>query len=439
VRPVFALALIAACQAEPARWHVEGGFLRAPDGRAVLLHGANLTGMQKQAPYLDPAGADDYRRLHDDWGMNAIRFVMTWAAVEPERGRYDDAYLDQVAERMRWAADAGLWVVLDMHEDVYGEGFGFDGAPRWTCEQKYYDAFVPRDPWFLNNLDDNVIACIDHFWQTEDIRARFVAAWAHVAARLHDAAAVIGFDVLNEPGWGSYSIFDFEADLLAPLYDRVVASVRAQAPGWVAFLEPSASRNAGIATALPRPAYRDVVYAPHSYDSAAEGSGMFDPTRRDAILIGVGQLAEEAHSLGAALAVGEFGGIPGGDGYPDYMAAEYDAQGAAAAGAFYWDASRGGGYSLFEADGTPKPAALQAIARPRPSLIGGELVSYSFDGASFSLRYRSDGRSATEIQVPPAAWPNGYAIACGGCRTDVSAGAVILHGVPAGEITIELQ
>ena len=36
----------------------------------------------------------------------------------------------QVAERLCWAHDAGLVAVLDMHEDIYGEGFGFDGAPR---------------------------------------------------------------------------------------------------------------------------------------------------------------------------------------------------------------------------------------------------------------------------------------------------------------------
>jgi endoglycosylceramidase len=438
VRVLIALALTIGCTAEPPHWHVSGGFLRAPDGRAVLLRGVNMSGTQKSPPYLDAATADDYRRLRDDWGMNALRFVMTWAAVEPERGHYDDGYLDQVAERMRWANDNGLNVMLDMHEDVYGEGFGFDGAPRWTCDQSYYDAFVPRDPWFLDTLDDNVVACVDHFWQSDDLRARFVAAWAHVAARLHDSPAVIGFDILNEPNWGSYSIFDFEADLLAPLYDRVVAAVRAQAPGWVAFVEPSASRNAGVATALPRPAYRDVVYAPHAYDSAAEGSGTFDPTRATAILVNGGKLSDEANALGAALAIGEYGGIPGNSGYDAYMAAEYTSQGVSAAGGFYWDGSRGGGYSLFDAAGMPKPDALGAIARPLPAFIGGEPISYAFDGGVFSFRYRSNG-TTTEIYVPPSLWPSGWSVDCGGCMTEMTAGGVLLHGVPAGEITIEIR
>ena len=47
-----------------------------------------------------------------------------------------------------------------MHQDVYGEGFGFDGAPRWTCDAARYAAFVPRTPWFLSTLDPNVMACV---------------------------------------------------------------------------------------------------------------------------------------------------------------------------------------------------------------------------------------------------------------------------------------
>src|SRR5436305_8869337 len=106
--------LVAGCGSSPG-WHVERGFLRAPDGRAVILRGMNLSGAQKNAPYLDDKQPADYQRIRGDWGMNAIRFLMTWSAVEPDRGRYDDAYLDQVAERMGWAQAAGLSVILDMH------------------------------------------------------------------------------------------------------------------------------------------------------------------------------------------------------------------------------------------------------------------------------------------------------------------------------------
>ena len=108
-------------------YHVCPGQLRDPDGRALVLRGVNLSGAQKQAPYIDAAFTEaDYARLRDEWGMNAIRFIMPWAAIEPTDGAWDEAYLDQLATRVGWAQDAGLAVILDMHQDVYGEGFGFD-------------------------------------------------------------------------------------------------------------------------------------------------------------------------------------------------------------------------------------------------------------------------------------------------------------------------
>ncbi|HEX7666798.1 MAG TPA: hypothetical protein VF407_19855, partial [Polyangiaceae bacterium] len=64
-------------------WHVESGFVRDPEGRAVILHGVNLAGAHKTPPYWGFHGPSDFARLRSEWGMNAIRFVVTWAAIEP--------------------------------------------------------------------------------------------------------------------------------------------------------------------------------------------------------------------------------------------------------------------------------------------------------------------------------------------------------------------
>ena len=79
---------------------VHDGFLHNTKGRAVIMRGVNLSGAQKYAPYLDDKTPVDYARLRTDWGFNSIRFLMTWAAVEPQPGVYNDAYLDGVAERL---------------------------------------------------------------------------------------------------------------------------------------------------------------------------------------------------------------------------------------------------------------------------------------------------------------------------------------------------
>jgi endoglycosylceramidase len=258
VRWVLGLALCSiACGPGTPTWQVRKGALIAPDGRAAVLRGMNVSGSQKNAPYLDDKQEADYLRIRREWGMNGIRFVMTWSAVEPEEGRYDDAYLDRVLGRMRWAEDAGLAVVLDMHQDVYGEGFGFDGAPRWTCDASRYAAFKPAMLWDLSVLDPNVVACVDDFYSRPDLLEHFSNAWKHVAERLRSSSAIIGFDVLNEPPWGSHLVSTFEHERLEPFYERVVAAVRSAAPEWLAFLEPAASRNVGFPTSLaPLPFFR---------------------------------------------------------------------------------------------------------------------------------------------------------------------------------------
>jgi endoglycosylceramidase len=437
------LILLVACgdnSTTPSRVH--DGFLHDAEGRAMIMRGVNLSGSHKYAPYLDDKLPADYARVRTDWGFNTVRFLLTWAAIEPQPGVYDDAHLDRIAERMQWARDAGLHVVLDMHQDIYGEGFGFDGAPRWTCDEARYAAFTPKEPWFVNAADPNVIACVDDFYARADLRAAFVAMWRHVAERLHDQPAVIGFDVLNEPAWGSYPVFDFEVDRLAPLYNEVVSAVRGAAPHWVAFLEPAASRNLGIASSLPPAPFPDVMYAPHSYDSTAESGGGFDPARRQPILDNAVELAREATLLQAGLWIGEYGGDAGAAGIVDYMTAQYDAAGMVSASTMYWAYDKGEGYSLLDAGGNEKPALLGVLVRPYPELVAGTPVSYAFDATSstFTLRLTPDSSitAPTVIAVPPRVYPNGFTVECGGCTNTVVDGRLEL--VAAGEtVTIRPQ
>jgi endoglycosylceramidase len=150
--------------------------------------------------------------------------------------------------RLDWAAAAGIDVVLDLHQDVHGEGFGFDGAPRWTCDEQRYADFVLVEPWPLNDLDPNVKACFDEQWTDPAKGEAHAAVWRHLATRFGDHPAVVGFDPINEPHWGNHDLFTFERDLLQPFYDRDVAAVRAIAPHWIAFLEPGANRNLGFPT-----------------------------------------------------------------------------------------------------------------------------------------------------------------------------------------------
>ena len=421
----------------PRDWHVRDGFVRDADGRAVILRGANLAGSHKNAPYIGFQQPPDYARVRTEWGMNAIRFLITWSAVEPADGAFDDAYLDQVALRMDWAHQAGLLVVLDMHQDVYGEGFGGDGAPRWTCDESRYAAFEPQTPWFLNYLDENVAACFDALWTSEVLQDRFANAWVHVAERLSGHPAVVGFDVLNEPHWGSHVMGAFERDRLQPFYEKVVRAVRVVAPSWLAFLEPSAGRNIGVATSLSRFPFKNVVYAPHSYDPSAEQGNGFNEASRGAILQKLVALASEARELDAALWIGEYGGIVDDPGFAAYMDAQYDGAASVASGTMYWAYDQGGGYAMLASDGSDKPALLDAVVRPCPERIAGTPIDWGYEESTRTLtvRWTPDARitAPTIIAVPRRVYPEGVQVHCDGCEFQVSGAAVEVTKPPAGK------
>jgi endoglycosylceramidase len=418
----------------PAGARVCRGQLRDDDGRAVILRGMNVSGSNKAAPYVAWHDEAALARLRDDWGLNAVRWVMPWAAVEPAEGAYDEAYLDLVEARLDWAHAHGLAVVLDLHQDVYGEGFGFDGAPRWTCDPAYYDAFEPREPWPINYFDDNVVACFDRLWNDPALGAAFSAAWGHVAARLGDHPAVLGFDIINEPHWGSHDAFVFEQERLQPFYLRVISAVRAEAPGWVAFVEPAASRNVGIPTSLTALGVPDVVYAPHSYDAQAEQGNGFDADRRDNLLANLVLLRQEAEALGAALWIGEYGGLGTDPTVGPYLDAGYDGAAAVAASSMYWDYERGG-YGPLDGDGAEVPAIVEALARPYPAAIAGDPVDWAFDDATGALTARwrpaADARGPTELIMPARRAPAGVTVACDGCAYAEAGDVVAITTPPA--------
>jgi endoglycosylceramidase len=442
------LALVVACgthaEAPARRFRVEGGMLRDQVGRAIVMHGADVASVHKHPPYFADFTADDYARLRTAWGFDSIRLLTTWAAIEPSRGVFDDRYLDGLEERVTWAEAAGLLVVVDMHQDLYGEGFvGGDGAPRWTCDESRYAAFKPLTPWFLGYLDPNLSACFDQLWQSDDLQGHYANAWRHLAARLAKHPNVIGFDVMNEPQWGSYSIGGFEADLLQAFYEKMVRAVREVAPDWVAFLEPSASRNLGMPTKLEPFTFGNVVYSPHSYDREAESGNGFDAARREAVLTNFTALRAEATHLGAALWIGEYGGNASAPGIAPYMTAEYDGAAAALAGTAYWAYDKDDGYGLLNADGSEKAILLDAVVRPYPERVAGDLRSFAFDDVTSTLTVvyvpRPSTDLGTEIFVPMRRYPRGVSVECAGCRVVEAPGLVRLFSSGSAPVTVTLR
>ncbi len=110
---------------------VRDGRFVDPAGRHVILHGVNIGAKHKKTNYVSWHEPADFARMRA-WGFNCVRLLIIWAAIEPECGSYDEDYLRRIDKRIAWAKANGLYVLVDMHQDLWGEKPGGDGAPVWA-------------------------------------------------------------------------------------------------------------------------------------------------------------------------------------------------------------------------------------------------------------------------------------------------------------------
>ncbi len=370
-------------------------------GRTVYYVGVNVCGTAKDPPDFLPGLADaDLDRLVE-WGVTLGRYLVLWEAIEPEQGVYDDAYLAAVRSDLDRLAARGVDVFLDMHQDVFGRGFGSDGAPAWACPAENYATFTWIDPWFMNYLAPEVIACFDWLWATPTMWDRYRDAWVHAATALADHPAVVGFDLMNEPSPGSQA--EFDSLVLGPFYEHVAAGLATVAPGARFFLEPSFSFNLGIDTNLP-PFGAGRIFAPHFYPLFAGDDAYTGDLSQ--VRAALAMHAASSVRLGAPLVLGEFGILNDATGADRYVADVVDATLSLGGSPVVWALSRGGlgRFALLDDAGEPHAFA-RPLARPYAHRVAGRLVSTSYDRASGSLEVTWDesGVSApTELVVPPA-------------------------------------
>ncbi len=206
------LLLLLPCMGASAldRLRVDGPRIVDESGRTVYLRGVNLGEKSQSAKHVPWQQAEDYHNL-GRWGMNAVRMLIFWSAVEPEPGKYDEDYLKGVDRQVAMARDAGLYVMLDMHQDLYGPGIpGGDGAPSWATLDDGKPHRTMGGAWSTAYYaSPKLHRAFDNFWDNTPgpdgagIQDHFALAWAHVARRYANEPAVIGFDILNEPFMGS--------------------------------------------------------------------------------------------------------------------------------------------------------------------------------------------------------------------------------------------
>jgi len=383
----------------PAR---EPAFIADAMGRSVILRGVASGGLMdywsgsdpatlRPAPFFpwDPAAYDNRcpPNSADVWqpplcrndlsemralGFDVVRLALSWSLLEPQPGKYDQRYLDRIAQVVGWADQEGLYVILDMHENAYTRYLArpsppplpggaptslnqLSGAPPWAVITDFW----PSEVFFgQREVNPAVFAAFNSFWLNRQVSGpagqapgnglqdHYIGALAALVRRFKDSSTVAGYGIFNEPWPGFVPPPLFEDLFLFPFYRRVLDAVTGAGDGLpcpssappvpacgyrdlgigdrahLFFVEPNHLREqTDFPTSLPLPfsSAANLVYAIHAYTHVFTLDALAgqDPRRASYPPGGFelsyvsGQL--EARALRAALFVDELGNQPADD------------------------------------------------------------------------------------------------------------------------------
>jgi endoglycosylceramidase len=470
-----------------------------PSGRDVLLKGINVDGLvdyfRPDLATSYPAAASSFKGTkcppddptvegvdvcHYDFtqlqplGYDVIRLNISWSLLEPTPGHINQTYVARIAQVVDWAKRAGIYVVLDMHQDAWSKYVytapsetcappleairGFDGAPSWASQHstpacalhgtRELDTAVQEE---FQKLYDDALAPDD-----VGLQEHYTAALAALARRFAGESTVAGYEIINEPSPGFDAVpGEVDATELFPFYAKVIAHVTSEVPGFhqLFFIEPNVERDVTDHSGIVTPwsaysPYPNVVYAPHIYTGTFTLDQQVASTRFFPSEGGYESAISDAKALGLPLWIGEYGNNPEND--STLLRTSLELQDRYALGGALWlwkenanDVNRSvfwGVYGPPFPPGTLQTSRVFYTSRAYPIYTAGHVLSFGYDpaGARFELRAESspvpngNRQRATVIFIPSTATAS---VAASGARVRTIArrgGGRLAYAWPTG-------
>ena len=183
-------------------------------GRTRLFNGMNIDDKLVNYTEFRYNLDEEFFKKYRARGFDIIRLAVTWQNLEPEMGKYNESYLKSIDDIFALAEKYGVYILLDMHQDLYSQNDGGcvgDGAPSWAAitdgAKPRMPIFVWADGYFFGKW---VRKEFDNFWNNtpvagKGLQDRYCDLWQMLAKRYGDSPALFGYDLMNEPFPGSYS------------------------------------------------------------------------------------------------------------------------------------------------------------------------------------------------------------------------------------------
>jgi len=448
----------------------QGRWLVDPQGRVVLVHGLNL--VWKRAPYAPPATAEGFTANDATWlhryGFNGARIGTLWAGLTPDQpGVADPAYFRRWQRVMDLLAGQGIWMQLDMHQDMWHETYGGEGVPDWAAKRPLPFAAGPvvPAPFPMGYWTPEVSTVFDNFWANQGgLLDDWARTWRLTAEHWRNQPYSMGYDLLNEPWAGN----EWETCLtvscpqtytteLQPAFEKGLAAIRQVDPTSVVWWEPQqfygGQKLDSYFTAVP--GERNLGFSWHNYcpdvflasqglpGSNTENCTAYSDERETNAL-------DQAKRMNAVPLMSEYGATDNVRAIQiDTAAADQHLMGWMEWAYKRWDdpttADTSQGLFTNDADlSTVKKDKLRQLVRTYPQATAGVPQSLSFDSdtGAFSYNYKPLPIDApTVIFVSPLHYPHGHTVSVDGGKVvgDPDAGRIKVVATGTTPVTVTIK
>ena len=241
-------------------------------GREVLIHGTNIVIKEfpwhpKSEGFAQDTFSEEDMKFMQSLGLNGVRLGMMWPGLVPNKGQFNKTYLDIMVSLVTKASKYGIYILLDMHQDVMSRRFCVEGFPYWTIDPEVAKnfPFPLHEPYKLDpttNLPSSA-DCGRFSWATyyltqavgqsfenlytnaNGLRDEWAKFWIKTAQTFKNHTNVMGYELINEPWAGNVYrnptlLLPTVADKknLAPAYDALAKAIRTVDDRHCIFFEP---------------------------------------------------------------------------------------------------------------------------------------------------------------------------------------------------------
>ncbi len=207
-------------------------------------------------------------------GFNCVRIPLSHIVVEPEPWTISEEGMGHLRRAMEMAANAGLYVIVDMHSTPGGQ----------STDQ-------PSGDVTQNNL-----------WTDPEAQERLAWIWQHIARRFKDQENFVAYDLINEP-FSNYQ--DDIRDELIPIVDRCIEAIRLIDEERLIFV-PGTIHGISFYGSPADRGWTNTGITEHAYPGIFDGQPATLSHHARFITVDLRHKADYVRSLGSPYLLGEF-------------------------------------------------------------------------------------------------------------------------------------